>query len=122
MKKKLIALVAIMCMFVMAVGCGKSDPILGSWKADKVKASGVEIKLDEFADQIGQPDLKNVTFTFEDGGKMSGNVAGISGEGTWKADGDKYSVDMDGQTMEVTIEEGNLVFEQSGAQFICVKQ
>lgn len=122
MKKKMAALMAVLCMFAAMVGCGQEDPILGTWKADKVKASGVEIKLDEFAEQLGQDQLKNITFTFEEGGKVTGNVADLSGEGTWKADGDTYTMDLDGQAMDVTLEDGNLVFEQEGAQFICVKQ
>ena len=117
MKKRLAAFMAAMSMTAVMVGCGQEDPILGTWKADKVKASGVEINLNEFAEQ-----LKNITFTFEDDGKVTGNVADISGEGTWKADGDKYSVDMDGQTIGVSLEDGNLIFEQEGAQFVCVKQ
>ncbi len=122
MKKKLIMFVMLVCMMIMVVGCGKKDPIIGTWKADKVKASGIEIKLDEFADQLGQEDLKNITFTFEDGGKVTGSVAGMSGEGTWKADQDTYSIEMDGQSINVKLEDGNLVFEQDGAQFVCVKQ
>ncbi|HIS56783.1 MAG TPA: lipocalin family protein [Candidatus Fimimorpha excrementavium] len=122
MKKRLAAFMAAMSMTAVMVGCGQEDPILGTWKADKVKASGVEINLNEFAEQLGQDQLKNITFTFEDDGKVTGNVADISGEGTWKADGDKYSVDMDGQTIGVSLEDGNLIFEQEGAQFVCVKQ
>ena len=122
MKKRFGAFMAAMGMAVMMMGCGQEDPIIGTWKADKVKASGVEINLDEFAKQLGQDQLKNITFTFEDGGKVTRNVADISGEGTWKADGDKYSVDMDAQTIDVSLEDGTLLFEQEGVQVVCVKQ
>ena len=40
MKKRLAAFMAAMSMTAVMVGCGQEDPILGTWKADKVKASG----------------------------------------------------------------------------------
>lgn len=122
MKKKRMALAAVWCMFAMTMGCGKEDPILGTWKVDKVRASGVEIDLDEFAEQFGQEQLKDITFTFEDGGKVTGDAADIAGEVTWEANGDTYRVELDGQTMEAVLEDDTLVFEQEGVQFLCARQ
>lgn len=124
MKRKIAVVITAMVMLVFALtACGsgsKADPIEGKWSAEKIKASGLEITLDEFAEQTGQD--VSVSLEFKADGKLSAEAMGQTSEGEWKAkDGGKYDVTLDGETEEIVLEESKITMDFDGAVLIFEK-
>ncbi len=53
-----------------------------------------------------------MTYTFNEDGKMTAAAAGVEVEGTWSQDGTTVTVDMDGQSSTMTIDGDKLLLEQ----------
>lgn len=124
MKKRIAFLVMTMMLMVVAVAaCGgkaKTDAIVGKWDASKIKASGVEVDLEEFGKQMGQ----EISFSieFKEDGKLTADAMGVSTEGTWKAkDNAKYDVTIDGETEEVSLANNELALEIEGNSLVFTK-
>lgn len=123
MKKKIALILTAMLMLMFALtACGsKTDPIVGNWKATKMKMAGVDISLEEFSEQTGQDVSMSLEFTAD--GKIKGNAMGQTAEGDWKAkDGGKYDVTIDDETEELVLEDGLLTLGIEGVQAIFEKQ
>lgn len=124
MKRKIAVIITAMMMLVLALtACGgsKADPVEGKWNAAKIKAVGMEISLDEFAEQTGQD--FSISLEFKADGKLSAEAMGQTSEGEWKAkDGGKYDVTLDGETEEITFEEGNIIMDFEGNLLIFEKE
>lgn len=75
MKRFLLSVIAVFSL-VLVVGCGKSNPIVGTWKGETT-------------------DGLKTTFVFEKNKKVSyENQFGIKSEGTYKIDGDKVTISL----------------------------
>lgn len=120
-KKALLVVVALAMVAVLTlVGCsGSSDPMEGTWKLSGAKAAGVEMTVDQL--KAVQP---NLDMTLEcKGGKMTLVSSLITGEGkgTYKVDGEKVTIESDGQSMEATLKDGRLTVEISGVELYLEK-
>lgn len=125
MKKRMTALVLAVAMIVLALAaCGggsKPDAIVGKWNASKIKAAGVEVDLEEFAEQMGQE--ISISIEFKEDGKLTADAMGVSSEGTWKAkDGGKYDVTIDEETEEVSVANNEMTLEIEGNSVVFTKE
>ncbi|MGO5113556.1 hypothetical protein ACTQ33_00760 [Candidatus Avoscillospira sp. LCP25S3_F1] len=53
-----------------------------------------------------------MTYTFEEGGKMTAAAAGVEVEGTWTQDGSEVTMDVQGQSSTMTIDGDKLLLKQ----------
>ena len=88
MKKRMMLLLAMILTVLTLAACGgsKISPVVGNWKATTVSVSGVSVDVDEYLKQSGNEDVK-MEMVLEKDNTMSINMAGQTGEGTWKLDG-----------------------------------
>lgn len=123
MKKKIAVILTAMLMVVFALtACGgsKADPVVGTWNATKIKMAGMEITLEEFAEQTGQEISMSLEFTAD--GKIKADAMGQTSDGEWKAKDDgKYDVTLDGETEELALEDGKLTLDIEGVQAVFEK-
>jgi anionic cell wall polymer biosynthesis LytR-Cps2A-Psr (LCP) family protein len=122
MKKKLALFMAVVfsCLFLLAgcAGAGAS-PFEGTWKLTKGESAGVTLEAELLESAIGE-----ITITLEKDGKATmESTLGESGEGTWEAkDNTTVVVTVDGEDQEMTLENGELTMEASGAKLTFEKQ
>ena len=124
MKKTIAALSMVVVMLFALVGCGggSSNGIVGKWKVDSVEVSGMTMKLDEIASMAGiDASQFDISFDIKEDGTFTGSMADMSAEGEWKEDGEKYVLINQGQELTVSLEDGNLIYEESGAKLIMVR-
>lgn len=90
MKKKLFAfgLIAVMAIAMLA-GCGKKDPIIGTWELTEASMSGITVNVDQLR-SMG----KKMSMEFKEDGKVVLKMTGSDDlKATWKNDGDgKYTL------------------------------
>ncbi len=55
-----------------------------------------------------------MTYSFESDGKVTLSLAGVQIEGTWKQDGNTISLDIQGDTGEMTLDGDTLSIEENG--------
>lgn len=125
MKKRMAGVLAVTVIAAALAGCGKENPILGTWKAETVRMSGVEIDLSEwgsFAESMGQDQLENIFFVFGGNGRVEGTASGSVMEGTWTQEGEAYTMQLDGQSVEMRLEDGQLILEENEAEIVCERQ
>ena len=53
---------------------------------------------------------------------MSINMAGQTGEGTWKLDGSTLTLTIDGDSLDTTYEDGKITMDLSGVSMTLEKQ
>ena len=124
MKKKLavICLVFVM-LFTLAACSGGSgkDPIVGTWKPDKVLMYGDEYSLKDLKSLLGDyaEEMFDISLKFTDDGKVTGTAYGESSEGTWKSNGDgTYDVTLEGGTETLTLDGNSLIMGDENEGFV----
>ena len=116
MRKKLaLFMTVVFSCLVLLAGCTVSgaSPFEGTWKLTKGEASGVTLEAELLESTMGE-----VTITLEKGGKAIGeSTLGGNSEVTWEAKyNDTVVVTLDGQSQEMTLEDGGLTMEASGTK------
>lgn len=110
MKKRLMTMLMAVMMLIVLSACGKkTDAIVGVWNADSMEMQGMSVKLEEYAEQTGQ-DI-TMTMEYKEDNTVTMDVLGSTGEGTWEAKDGKYTVTIDGDAQEVTVENDELIIE-----------
>ena len=112
--KKLMALVlaAVLAMALMT-GCGKTPEIVGTWEAATVEASGVSLDFKEFAKQLGgEADSVKMELVAKEDKTFSMDLAGETQEGTWSEENGAFVLTIDGEDLEVQMEDGKLVIAE----------
>ena len=123
MKKRMMLLLAMILTVLTLAACGgsKTSPVVGTWKATTVSVSGVSVDVDEYLKQSGNEDVK-MEMVLEKDNTMSINIAGQSGEGTWKLDGSTLTLTIDGDSLDTTYEDGKITMDLSGVSMTLEKQ
>ena len=104
-----------------ACGGSKISPVVGNWKATTVSVSGVSVDVDEYLKQSGNEDVK-MEMVLEKDNTMSINMAGQTGDGTWKLDGSTLTLTIDGDSLDTTYENGKITMDLSGVSMTLEKQ
>ena len=123
MKKQMMLLLAMILTVLTLAACGgsKISPVVGNWKATTVSVSGVSVDVDEYLKQSGNEDVK-MEMVLEKDNTMSINMAGQTGEGTWKLDGSTLTRTLDGDSLDTTYEDGKITMDLSGVSMTLEKQ
>ncbi|MEI3176674.1 MULTISPECIES: lipocalin-like domain-containing protein [unclassified Candidatus Paralachnospira] len=123
MKKRMMLLLAMILTVLTLAACGgsKISPVVGNWKATTVSVSGVSVDVDEYLKQSGNEDVK-MEMVLEKDNTMSINMAGQTGEGTWKLDGSTLTLTIDGDSLDTTYEDGKITMDLSGVSMTLEKQ
>ena len=123
MKKRMMLLLAMILTVLTLAACGGSEisPVVGNWKATTVSVSGVSVDVDEYLKQSGNEDVK-MEMVLEKDNTMSINMAGQTGEGTWKLDGSTLTLTIDGDSLDTTYEDGKITMDLSGVSMTLEKQ
>ena len=123
MKKRMMLLLAMILTVLTLAACGgsKISPVVGTWKATTVSVSGVSVDVDEYLKQSGNEDVK-MEMVLEKDNTMSINMAGQTGEGTWKLDGSTLTLTIDGDSLDTTYEDGKITMDLSGVSMTLEKQ
>ena len=123
MKKQMMLLLAMILTVLTLAACGgsKISPVVGNWKATTVSVSGVSVDVDEYLKQSGNEDVK-MEMVLEKDNTMSINMAGQTGEGTWKLDGSTLTLTIDGDSLDTTYEDGKITMDLSGVSMTLEKQ
>ena len=123
MKKRMMLLLAMILTVLTLAACGgsKISPVVGNWKATTVSVSGVSVDVDEYLKQSGNEDVK-MEMVLEKDNTMSINMAGQTGDGTWKLDGSTLTLTIDGDSLDTTYENGKITMDLSGVSMTLEKQ
>ena len=123
MKKRMMLLLAMILTVLTLAACGgsKISPVVGNWKATTVSVSGVSVDVDEYLKQSGNEDVK-MEMVLEKDNTMSINMAGQTGEGTWKLDGSTLTLTIDGDSLDTTYEDGKITMDLSVVSMTLEKQ
>lgn len=121
MKKRISAMLLATTMVLGLASCGSSDPMEGTWKVNGGSAGGQEVtaeQLESFGmDMTMECKDGKITVSMSQDGEES-----QEGEGTYKVDGDKVTLESNGDTMEGTLDGDTFTFEQSGVTLEMKKQ
>ena len=70
--------------------------------------------MEKFAEQLGEAGANfKMTMDVKEDNTFTVDFNGETEQGTWKEDGDKYTLTVDGEDQVVTIEDNQLVFEMT---------
>lgn len=96
--KKSLLVVVLSALAVLLVACGGGNAIVGTWESVYISEGEASFKA------IGM-----VKFDIKADNTLVGNSGGNEAKGSWKQDGDKYTLTVEGSDVEATIEKGLLV-------------
>lgn len=117
MKKRIAALMLVFAMTVlMLAGCGgsKAAPVVGTWNATTIEMEGSTIKIDEWLSLAGLSDMKN-EMELKSDGKLTVDLMGEQGEGTWKYEEPKVTLTIEGDDTVAEYKDGKIVLDLDGA-------
>ena len=117
MKKRIAALMLVFAMTVlMLAGCGgsKDAPVVGTWNATTIEMGGSTIKIDEWLSLAGLSDMKN-EMELKSDGKLTVDLMGEQGEGTWKYEEPKVTLTIEGDDTVAEYKDGKIVLDLDGA-------
>lgn len=112
MKRTMLRLFSLLLVVVLALGmaaCGGKSDVTGTWVLSGGSQDGVTVDQETLEAVMGE-----MTYTFEDGGKVTMSLAGVSVEGTWTQDGDTVTLESQGTTSTMTLDGDKLTLEESG--------
>ncbi|WP_040195513.1 lipocalin family protein [Candidatus Soleaferrea massiliensis] len=116
MKKaiSLVLSVLMICTLVFA-GCGSKaeggdDLANTTWTLTSGKSGGQEVTGEQVTSLFGE-----IKMEFKADSKMSMTAAEVTQEGTYKLDGSKLTLSIEGQDQECTYENGSITMESAGA-------
>ena len=110
MKKTIgIFMAALMLCAAFLCGCGEKEPE----QASPYEGKWIGVVAEAMGMQIAVEDAFGGAFEFEvkKGGKVTFTVDDKSGSGKWSADGDKFTLTLQGETMEGTAGENCITFD-----------
>ncbi|NCE63797.1 hypothetical protein D1159_04180 [Pseudoflavonifractor sp. 524-17] len=115
MKKRIVALLMAFALVLGLAACGGG----GSGATDVTGTTWALSGGSQGSTKVSKADLEAVfggemTYTFEKDGKLILALAGVEVEGTWSQDGDKVSMDVQGDTGTMTVKGSTLTIEQDG--------
>lgn len=101
--RRILAIVLILCLiFALSACSNKKEKLIGTWKAED-----------------------GYSFTFNSDGTCKFGLSGITVDCTYKVDGDKLSITMNGETQSMTIDsvdDSKLVLIDGGEKITFTKQ
>ena len=99
--------------------CG-GNSVVGKWKPDKVETDGMSVSFEELTAAIGIQ--LDVEFEFMSDGKAVATIMNESTEGTYKLDGNKVELTLDGETQTLELKNKTLTFISDEIKFTLVKK
>ena len=135
MMKRIVAITLVVIMVAaLFVGCGSSSPeglyrvktMNGQSLKDAMMAEmgsgATEDQLNAFLQLMGIEKLEDIiTFDLQSGGKVVASMMGEKTEGTWKVDGEKITITIDGDAQEGTFKNGEITIEEDGMKMVLAK-
>lgn len=113
-RKSIISVLMLLVMVFTLVGCKKTPAIVGAWTGKSIETAGITMDMEKFAEQLGEAGANfKVTMDVKEDNTFSIDFGGETSQGTWKENGEKYTLTVDGSDQDVTIEDGQLVFEMT---------
>lgn len=123
MKKNALALIVAIVLCIGLAACGTDDQkkggntaIVGTWQLTEIAAGSSKISAEDYLKSANVD--KGPVLTFEDSGKVTLDVDGDSGSGTWTEEGGAYSITYQSGDQEVTeavaMNGSTLKMEQNG--------
>lgn len=108
--KKLLLVFLSVLMVLMLVGCGggQQDPVVGNWKFTEGSMGGMTVTAKDAGMEF--------SLNFKADGTLEGDLMGEKATGKWKKDGDKYTVDIGGEAVPMTLKDGKLTLDYQGVQ------
>ena len=125
-KPAALVMAILLMMSTLLAGCGggSGDPIVGKWTLSGVDVAGTVVDIKDFAEQYGlgtDASAPDISFDIRADGTLTGNAAGEEAEGTWEVGTGAYTLTIQGESQDVTLEDGNLVMEISGMKMVFSK-
>lgn len=118
-KKIVVSLVVMACMSFLLLGCSKKESkFVGNWT---IESMGVEGQMLNVADLGGDESLA-ASITVNKDGTLSMSMADESNDGTWEDKGGKVTMTIDGDTVDVTLEDDKATISIDGATLVFKKQ
>lgn len=113
-RKSIISVLMLLVMVFALAGCKKTPAIVGAWTGKTIESAGISMDMEKFAEQLGEAGANfKMTMDVKEDNTFSVDFNGETEQGTWKEDGDKYTLTVDGEDQVVTIEDNQLVFEMT---------
>ncbi|MEA4854410.1 MAG: lipocalin family protein [Christensenella sp.] len=128
MKKKVIVVLAVVLCLALCLAftaCGNNNAAQGeaasvegtTWKVSSVTdEDGNKMTGDEMSSVMGE-----ISYEFQADGVLSVTAAGQTIEGTWSQDGNKITIESNGETSEGVLDGEALTFEANGGTTVFVK-
>ena len=118
---RLLGLISVFLLCFLFTACGDSqagenDQIVGTWQMTEITAGNRQVSAEEYqrAASVNRPPV----LTFEGSGKVTLDMDGVSGTGTWTQEGAGYSITYKRGDREKTVPLGlsglQLTMEQDG--------
>ncbi len=119
MKKKIIALVAMMSLILGLAACGNSDSssLAGEWKLASIQ----EGEMTMYASDLSAFGMEMVLTLKEDGSATMTMTGQDAQELTWKASGNKVTLTADGDAIDFTYKDNLLTGEMDEASMSFAK-
>ena len=108
--KKLVLIAAIAVLALGLFACGGGKGIVGEWKIDSVKASGVTVTNKQYKDLLGS-DIGS--FTFNEDGTCVMSVYGTESTLDYEVDGKTVKVGTGSSMVEGTISGSKIAFKDA---------
>ena len=135
MKKTVVILLIAAMLCAMAAGCSSSDPVgsyytktlNGKTPIDHLKTTDEAAALQMLLGLMGLTEKefneKVLTIDLKSNGTVSlSSILGDSGTGTWKQEGSKIILTIDGETQEFTLKGNQLIGKFDQADIVLVKR
>ena len=140
MKRVVSLMLVVLMIAAIFVGCGSSGSSgdvgnpEGLYKIKSVNGKSVkeyfksetgvtnDSDIDLALAYLGIDSLDNlITFELRSGGKLVASMMGQSVEGTWKLNGNKVIMTVDGESSEATFKNGELIVENDGQKMVLAR-
>ena len=121
MKKKIFVLFLCCLIALSALACGKKAPdAAGTWKAKTISGMGMDLDIEAFGEQMGVSDMKMELELKEDGTAVFDSGEETE-EGSWKLEGNAFTLAVGDEAMTGTLEDGKLTLEEDGMSIVFEK-
>lgn len=128
--------IALVVLFVAAllVGCGGSSDPVGSYKIksvggkaikdminDELEGSGMSV--DDYLKMVNIDSLEDmITLELKSDGTAAFTISGTAETGTWKQEGDKLTITIDGDAQEAKLSGSELTFKVDNQEYVFTKK
>ncbi len=141
MMKRIVSLaLVILLVAALFVGCGSSSSGTadgnpeGTYKIKTVNGKGIKEYFGESMGAASDAEINLalsffgvdsfedlIVFDLQSGGVLKITMMGVESEGTWKLEGSKITMTMDGEDGEATYKDGEIVVDMDGEEMVLAR-